>query len=236
MTTLATPLRSRRRRRSGLTQLNEAVASLRERTEAATEDAQARFEKASSLQRAARRGSASLEELKGQSSPPMRSGAGRRLRRPGYHLLQRPGRARRRGSRPSAHQPLVAENIERAEKVYNDAVELTEDAWASSRPRPAPSVSVPPAGWHRQRQTVDAAAAVEEAAEGVAEKLEEAAGHRGRRRQVKGRRRRGCCRRRHQGSGPQGSRQEGSGQARPGRQVISRSNNTPVVFETTGGL
>ncbi len=178
MTTLATPLYAVVGAGDlALTQLNEAVASLRERTEAATEDAQARFEKAKvRFNELPEEVPASLEELKGKFTADEvkeQVDAYVALATTFYNGLAERGEEALDRLRT---QPLVAENIERAEKVYNDAVELTEDALGvvSTQTRAVGERAAKLAGTVSGK-TVDAAAAVEEAAEGVAEKLEEAA-------------------------------------------------------------
>ena len=116
MTTLATPLYAVVGAGDlALTQLNEAVASLRERTEAATEDAQARFEKAKvRFNELPEEVPASLEELKGKFTADEvkeQVDAYVALATTFYNGLAERGEEALDRLRT---QPLVAENIERA--------------------------------------------------------------------------------------------------------------------------
>lgn len=178
MTTLANPLYAVVGAGDlALAQFNEAVASLRERTEAATEDAQARFEKAKvRFNELPDEVPAGFEEFKNKFTADEvkeQVDAYVALATSFYNGLAERGETALERLRT---QPLVAENIERAEKAYNDAVELTEDALGvvSAQTRAVGERAAKLAGTVSGK-TVDAAVAVEEAAEGVAEKLEEAA-------------------------------------------------------------
>ena len=178
MTTLANPLYAVVGAGDlALAQFNEVVASLRERTEAAGEDAQARFEKAKTrFAELPDEVPAGLEELKGKFTADEVKGqvdAYVALATSVYNGLAERGVEALDRLRT---QPLVAENIERAEKVYNDAVDLTEDALGvvSTQTRAVGERAAKLAGTVSGK-TVDAAVAVEEAAEDVAERLEEAA-------------------------------------------------------------
>ena len=170
MTTLANPLYAFVGAGDlALTQFNEAVASLRERTEAATEDAQARFEKAKvRFNELPDEVPAGFEEFKNKFTADEvkeQVDAYVALATSFYNGLAERGETALERLRT---QPLVAENIERAEKAYNDAVELTEDALGvvSAQTRAVGERAAKLAGTVSGK-TVDAAVAVEEAAVAV---------------------------------------------------------------------
>ncbi|ROZ89235.1 heparin-binding hemagglutinin [Gordonia sp. OPL2] len=120
-------------------QFNDIVAQLRERTESATETAQARLEQTrgdaqARLDEARTRLNAlpedvpaQIEDLRGKlNSDELRKVAEGYLESATgfYNSLAERGEETVERLR---QQPLVQENLDRAEKVYNDAVDLTED-------------------------------------------------------------------------------------------------------------
>ncbi len=123
-----------------VTQFNDIIAQLRERTESATESAQTRFEQTRTdaqtrIEEARTRINALPEELPGEieelrgklTSDELRKFAEGYLDTATefYNSLAERGETTVERLR---QQPVVHENLGRAEKYYNDAVDMTEDA------------------------------------------------------------------------------------------------------------
>lgn len=109
-------------------QVTDAVAQLRERTETAGENAQERFTEARSrLNNLPDDVPATIEELRAKlNSDEIRKAAEDYFDTAAglYNSLAERGEETLERLR---HQPVVQENLTRAEKAYNDAVDLTED-------------------------------------------------------------------------------------------------------------
>jgi heparin binding hemagglutinin HbhA len=111
-----------------LAQFNDVVSQLRERTETATETAQARLDETRQrLNALPDEVPANIEELRGKlNSEELRKIAdGYVEAATGFYtsLTERGEEAVER----LRQQPVVQENLTRAEKAYNDAVDITED-------------------------------------------------------------------------------------------------------------
>ncbi|ANY22046.1 MULTISPECIES: hypothetical protein [Gordonia] len=176
-------------------QVTEKLTELRERTEAAAETAQSRFDEAKTRitdlpetaqtrfdEAKTRIGSLSeevpgdLEELRGKltadelkriTDPYVEKAYGF------YTSLAERGEATLERLRT---KPLVQENLSRAEKVYNDAVDLTEDALGvvSTQTRLVGDRAAKLAG-RASEQVEDVAVAIEEAGSNVKEQADDAA-------------------------------------------------------------
>ncbi|UPG68953.1 heparin-binding hemagglutinin [Gordonia hongkongensis] len=158
-------------------QVTEKLTELRERTEAAAETAQSRFDEAktrigslseevpSDLDEL--RGKLTAEELKRLADPYVEKAYGF------YTSLAERGEATLERLRT---KPLVQENLSRAEKVYNDAVDLTEDALGvvSTQTRLVGDRAAKLAG-RASEQVEDVAVAIEEAGSSVKEQADDAA-------------------------------------------------------------
>ncbi|GAA1481093.1 heparin-binding hemagglutinin [Gordonia sinesedis] len=109
-------------------QVTDAVAQLRERTETAGENAQARIEETRArLTNLPDEVPATIDELRGKLNPDeIRKIADSYLESAAdfYNSLAERGEETIERFR---QQPLVQENLTRAEKAYNEAVDLTED-------------------------------------------------------------------------------------------------------------
>lgn len=112
-----------------VTQFNDVVADLRQRGETVTENAQSRFEETKTrLNALPEEVPASIEELRGKlNADELRKVAEEYIEAATglYNSLAERGEEAVERLR---RQPLVQENLDRAGKAYNDAVDLTEDA------------------------------------------------------------------------------------------------------------
>ncbi|GAC70139.1 putative heparin-binding hemagglutinin [Gordonia soli NBRC 108243] len=111
-----------------LQQFNEIIAQLRERTEAATGNAQARIDETRQrLNALPEEVPANLEEFRGRlNSEELRKLADGYVEQATEFYTSLTTRGEEAVER-LRQQPLVQENLTRAEKAYNDAVDLTED-------------------------------------------------------------------------------------------------------------
>ncbi|AFA72003.1 putative heparin-binding hemagglutinin [Gordonia polyisoprenivorans VH2] len=159
-----------------IAQVTDVVAQLRERTETATETASTRFEETKSRLNSLPDEVPSIDELRAKLNPEeLRKVAEPyvELATTFYNSLAERGEETLERLR---QQPLVQEGLTRAEKTYNDAVDLTEDALGvvSTQTRSVGEQAAKIAGLVGAR-VGEAGDALDDAADAIGDKVDEAA-------------------------------------------------------------